>query len=123
MSPHTLTNFEIQKHYHNEPKINRAYSRNNLTEIMNGTYIINLHEYKSIGTHWIALYVNGYSVTYFDSFGVEYIPKKLESVDTSTIMCGHVCIGLTSFILKGKSLLVYTNLFFPNKHEKAMIKN
>ena len=26
----------------------------------------NLDEYKSIGTHWVTLYVNGDNVTYFD---------------------------------------------------------
>ena len=31
----------------------------------------------SIGTHWVALYVHNSNVTYFDSFGVEYIPKKI----------------------------------------------
>ena len=25
---------------------------------MDGAYVINLHEFKSIGTHWTALYVN-----------------------------------------------------------------
>ena len=35
-----------------------------------GTYIINLDEYESIGTHWIALCVNVKNVAYFDSFGV-----------------------------------------------------
>ena len=38
-------------------------------------YVINLDEYKSIGTHWIAFYVNDNTVTYSDSFGVEQIPK------------------------------------------------
>ena len=38
-------------------------------------YVINLDEYKSIGTHWIAFYVNDNNVTYSDSFGVEQIPK------------------------------------------------
>ena len=32
-------------------------------------YIINLDEYKSIGTHWTAFYMNDNNVTYFDSFG------------------------------------------------------
>ena len=41
------------------------------------TYITNLHKYESIGTHWIALYVNTENVTYFDSFGVEHIPKEI----------------------------------------------
>ena len=30
MSPHPLTNLEIQKYYENEPRFNGAYSRNNL---------------------------------------------------------------------------------------------
>ena len=32
-------------------------------------------------------------------------------------MCGYVCIGFVDFILKGKSLLEYTNLFSPNDYE------
>ena len=32
----------------------------------------------STGTHRIALYVNDYNVTYFDSIGVELTPKKLK---------------------------------------------
>ena len=43
-------------------------------------YIINLDEYKSVGTHWIALDKNGDSVTYFDSFGVEYILKEIRKL-------------------------------------------
>ena len=58
MPPHPLTNFEIQKYYENELKFDGVYSRNNLSKIKNGTYIINLDECESIGTHWIALYVN-----------------------------------------------------------------
>ena len=30
MSPHPLTNFEIQRHYQNEPRFNEVLSRNNL---------------------------------------------------------------------------------------------
>ena len=41
-------------------------------------YVINLDEYESIGTHSIALYVNGDNVTYIDSFNFEYIPKKVK---------------------------------------------
>ena len=51
MLPHPLTNFEIQKYYQNEPKFNGVSSRNNLTEIKYGTYVININEYESIGTH------------------------------------------------------------------------
>ena len=78
MPPHPLINFEIQKYYQNEPKFNGVYSRNNLSKTKDGAYTVNLAEYESIGTHWIALYVNTKSVTYFDSFGVEHIPKELK---------------------------------------------
>ena len=78
MSPHLLTNFEIQKYYQNEPNFNGVYSRNNLPKIKDGTYVIKRDEYKSIETHWIALYVNGNNITYFDSFGVEHIPKEIK---------------------------------------------
>ena len=77
--PHPLTNFEIQKYYQNEPRFNRVYSRGNLPDkIKDGTYVMNLDEYSDIGTHWIALYVNAETVTYFDSFRVEYIPKEIK---------------------------------------------
>ena len=52
MLPHPLRNFEIQKYYQNEPRLNGFYSRNNLPkEIKNGAYIINLDEYPDVGTH------------------------------------------------------------------------
>ena len=35
-------------------------------------------EYESIGTHWIVLYVNDNNLTYFDTFGVEHIPKEIK---------------------------------------------
>ena len=42
MVPHSLTNFEIQKYYQNEPKFNGVYSRNNFSKIKDGSYLINL---------------------------------------------------------------------------------
>ena len=39
MLPHPLTNFEIQKHYQNEPKFDGVYSRINLHKIKDGAYI------------------------------------------------------------------------------------
>ena len=91
-------------------------------------YLINLDEYQSVGTYWIVLYVNDNNVTYFDSFGVEkkLIPKEIKKFirnkNTVTnlyriqaydsIICGYFCIGFIGFMLKGKSLLEYTNLFF-----------
>ena len=78
MPPYPLTNFEIQKYYQNEPKFNGVYSRNNVPKIKDEAYIINLDEFKLIETYWIALYVNGKNIIYFDSFGVEHNPRVVK---------------------------------------------
>ena len=80
MPPHPLTNFEISEYYKNEPRFNSVYLRDNFPKtsvIKKGAYVINLDEYTDIGTHWIALYVKTNEVIYFDSFGVEHIPKEI----------------------------------------------
>ena len=129
MPPHPLTNFELRKHYENESRFNGVYSRDNLpNKIKDGAYVINLDEYSDIGTHWIALYVKNNDITYFDSFGVEHIPKeiikfigrknvivnifRIQAYDS--IMCGCFSIGFINFMFKGKTLTEYTNLFSPN---------
>ena len=78
LPPYPLINFEIQEYYQNKPRFNEVFSIDNLpNSIKNGAYVINLDEYHDIGTHWVALYVNNKAVTYFDSFGVEHIPKEV----------------------------------------------
>ena len=80
-------------------------------------------------------------VIYFDSFGVDHIPKEINKfIDNSdtikpssleriksnifriqaydSIMCGYFCIEFINYILKGKTLLEYTNLFSPNDFKK-----
>ena len=127
MLSHPLTNFEKQKYYQKKPKFNAVYSSNNLPETKDAAYVINLDAYRSIGTHWIALYVNAKKVTYFDSFGVKHIPKEIrkfignKNFKTNIyrtqvydlIMYGCFCIRFIDFMVKGKSLLEYSNLFFP----------
>ena len=52
-----------------------------------GAYVVNLDEYYDIGTHWIVLYVLNNNFIYFDSFGVEHIPKEIKKfIDKSTIV-------------------------------------
>ena len=51
MPPHSLTSFEIQKNYHNLTRFNGVYSRDNLSKIKDGAFVINLDEYSDIGTH------------------------------------------------------------------------
>ena len=77
MPSYPLTSFGMQKYYQNEPRFNCIYSRNNLPKIKDWAYVINFDEYKSIGTHWIALYVNDNNIIYFDSFGVEHILREI----------------------------------------------
>ena len=133
MPPHPLTNFEIRKYYENEPRFNGFYSRDNLPyKIKDGAYIINLDEYYDIETHWVALYVSNNDVTYFDSFGVEHIPKEIikfignKNIKTNifriqaydSIMCGYFCIGFINFMIAGKTLTDFTDLFSPNDFKK-----
>ena len=61
------------------------YSRNNLpNKIKKGAYVINLDEYKNTGTHWVSLFVKTNEVIYFDSFGLEHIPKEINKfIDTT----------------------------------------
>ena len=123
--PHPLINFEIQKYYQNEPKFNVVYSRYNLPRIKEGAYIINLDDYSDIGTYSVALYAQNNDVPYFDSFGVEHIPKEGKTfVDNKTntfriqaydsIVCGYFCIEVIDFMLAGKTLTDFINLFSPN---------
>ena len=88
MPPHPLTNFEIQKYHQNEPKFNGVFSRDNLqNKIQVGAHIINLDKYSDIGTHWISLYVKNNGITYFDSFGVEHIPKEIKQfIDSKNVI-------------------------------------
>ena len=132
MRPYPLNNFEIQKYYQNELRFNGVFSRDNLQKIKDEAYIINLDEYSDIGTHWVALYVQNNDVTYFDSFGVEHIPKEIrtfisnKNIKTNifriqaydSIMCGYFCIGFIDFMLAGKTLIEFTNLFSPNNFKR-----
>ena len=121
----SFTNFEIMKYYENKSKFNGVYSRNSLpNKIKDGAYVINLGEYSDIGTHWIALYVKNNDITYFDSFGVEHIPKEIKTfinrpsssasqnkniktnifrIQAYDSMCGYFCIGFIDFMIAGKT--------------------
>ena len=129
---HPLTNIEINEYYKNEPRFNGVYSRNNLpNKIKKGAYVINLDEYENTGTHWVSLFVKPKYTIYFDSFGIEHIPKEINKFINNdiksnifriqaydSIMCGYFCIEFINYMLKGKTLLDYTNLFSPNDFKK-----
>ena len=67
----------------------------------------------------------------FDSFGIEHIPKEINKFINNNIksnifriqaydstMCGYFCIEFINYMLKGKTLLDYSNLFSPNNLKK-----
>ena len=76
--------------------------------------------------------MNYENVTYCDSFWVEHVPKGMKKFignknlitniyriqAYNSIMCGYFCIGFIYFILKGKNMLDYTNLFSLNDYQK-----
>ena len=111
---------------------------NLLKKIKDEAYVINLDERKDTGTHWIALFCMRNEVIYFDSFGVEHIPKEIKKFISNknikaniyriqandSIMCGYFCIGFIDFMLAGKTLTDYTNLFSPydfNKKDQIIL--
>ena len=77
------------------------------------------------------MYVNDNNVTYFDSFGVENIPRDIKkfiahkNIITNiyriqaydSIICGYFWLGFINFMLKGKILLHYKDLFSLNNYE------
>ena len=81
------------------------------------------------------MYVKNNDITYFESLGVEHIPKEIIKLIGSknvianifriqaydSIMCGNFCIGFIDFMLAGKRLKDYTNLFSPYDLKKMMI--
>ena len=76
--------------------------------------------------------MNNNDATYFDSFGVEHIPKGIKTFINNknikknifriqaynSVMCGYFRIGFIDFMFKRRTLTKYTNLFSPNNFEK-----
>ena len=123
----------MQAYYQNGPRFIGVYTRDNLPDkIKDGGYVISLDEYSDIGTHWIALYVNNKTATYFDSFGIEYIPKEVKKIignsniitniyrmqNYDSIMYGYFYIGFIDYMFMSKSLTDYTHLFSPSNFKK-----
>ena len=83
--------------------------------------------------------VSNNDVIYFDSFGVEHIPKEIKTFISNKniktnifriqaydlIMCGYFCIVFINFMLAGKTLTDFTNLLSPNdfKRNNDIIQN
>ena len=71
----------MEEYNKNEPRFNGVYSRGNLPKTIKcEAPVIDLDKYADVGTHWIAWYVKNNEVIYFDSFGVEHVPKEIKNL-------------------------------------------
>ena len=93
---------------------------------------MNLDEYADLSAYWIASFFNRSEIVYFNSFNVEHAPKEIKEFignkniianifwvqANNSVMCGYFCIGFIDFMLAGKKLTDYTNLFSPHDFKK-----
>ena len=101
-------------------------------KIQDGAYVINLDEYANVGTHWITLFCNKNEIVDFDNFGAEHVPKEIKGLVgnkniianifrvqvNDSVIRQYFCIGFIDFMLAGKKLTDFTNLFSPYEFKK-----
>ena len=77
-------------------------------------------------------FVKKNKIVYFDSFGVEHIREEIKLFignknikaniyriqANDSVMCEYFCIGFIEFMLAGKTLTDYTNLFSPRDFDR-----
>ena len=119
-------------YFNYEPIFNDVFARNNLPRIKDWAYVINLDDKKGKGTHWVSLFIDRNIAVYLVSFGIEYIPQKILSKikdksithnifriqDNESVLRWFYCIAFTEYMLLGKHLFDFTNLFSPNDYKK-----
>ena len=82
--------------------------------------------------HWIALFCNRNEIVYFDSFGVEHVPKEIKifvgnknitanifrEQANNSVMRGYFCIRFIEYMLAGKNWLILQTMFSRHDFEK-----
>ena len=80
----------------------------------------------------VSTFIDGNAVVYFDSIKIEYIsPNALNKIKDKSIshniikiqsgdsiICRFYCIAFIEYMIAGKTLLYYTNLFPPNDYQE-----
>ena len=113
----------MKDYFKNAKIFNGVFSRNNLPKLENGAYVINLDHSKNTGKHWVVIFVKSNEVIYFDSIGVEHIPKEImertknKNIKTNifkiqnynSIMCGYFWILFIEYVLNKKALTDFTS--------------
>ena len=78
------------------------------------------------------LYLVTSEIIYFNSVGVQHVPEEIKEFvrnkniianifrvqANNSIMCGYFCIGFIDFVLAGKKLTDFTNMFFPHNFKE-----
>ena len=64
-----------------------------------GANVMNLDEYKDLGTHWIPLHLLNNELIFLYSFGVENIPKKIQKI------IGNKNIKINIFRIRANNLI------------------
>ena len=120
-----LSNIKTAKYFNYDPRFNGVFSRDNLPRMKDGAYIINLNDKQSGVRRWVSFFIDRNIAVYFDSFGIDYIPQKVlrkikdksithnifRAQSDDSIMSEFYCIIFIEYMLAGKTLLDYTNLF------------
>ena len=98
--------------------------------------MINLDAYADVGAHWIAEFCRNNEIIYFDSFGVEHVPKEIEKFivhkniktnifgiqSNDSIMCRYFCIGFIDFMFTGKTFIDFTSSFYCFEKKLMILK-
>ena len=85
-----------------------------------------------VGTHWIALFCKRIETVYFNNFAVEHVREKVKTfignkkIKANTfrvqannlIVCGYFSIEFIDFMLAGKKMTNFMNVFSPHDFGK-----
>ena len=127
-----FTEVPLYSYFNYKTRFNGVSSRNNLPRKKVGAYVINLHNKKvkeHIGIHYLLTEIQLYILILLN---FEYIPQEIlnkikgKSIphnifriqDNDFIMCGFYCTAFIKYMLAGKTLSDYTNIFSPNNYKK-----
>ena len=122
----------ITRYFNYKRRLNSVFSRDNWPRVKDETYVIKLDVKERKGTHSVSVFIDRYTVVYFDYFGIKYIPQEvfnkikgksithsiLRVQDDDSIMCGFYWITLIENMIAENNLLDYTNLFSTNYYKK-----
>lgn len=114
--PETTNSWLINEAYKLKIKMNGVLSKDELTNLSNGNYILNLADHDDEGSHWVALNVNPTTIFYFDSFGIpppmiirqlsrgrQIIHNNEQIQNYNSGFCGQYCLLFLYFMSKGGS--------------------